>query len=116
MLASIAIALLSLAMLLYWFRYTCLLLLKARQTHDFARPVIDLHGLTFRGVSHSDTADEIDRRLQRDFEILNGLISRISSDYAFEVLLLRVDYGIMRVWWRFTYGRSPRCASAAGGW
>ena len=113
MFTSFVLALLSFAMLVYWFRYTCLLLLQARRTHDFAAPVIEQHGLTFRAARNKVDGAEIDCQLQRDFAILSTLLARVSPHYGFEVLLLRIDYGIMRQWWRLTYSRSPRLAGGA---
>ena|SRR5689334_4896884 len=113
MFACITIGFLSVVMLVYWLRYTCLLLLQARRAHDFALPVIREHSLTFRSVAEGRDHAAIERQLQRDFEVLSGLVSTISAKYGFEVWVLRVDYALMSVWWRMTRTRYPQLGSSA---
>jgi hypothetical protein len=111
MIVSIVIIALSVAMAGYWFRYTCLLVLQARRTRDFAKPVIEAHALTFREVSRQ--AVDLQRSLDREYEVLSRLVARVAPEYGFEIVMLRIDYSLMRMWWRITRDHSPRLAGRA---
>src|SRR3954451_18347501 len=116
MFGSIIIVVLSLGMLVYWFRYTCMLLLQARQGRDYAKSVIQEHCLTFRATRENlDDLIAVERSLDRDYLVLARLMSHMSPEYSFEVLLLKADYALMRVWWKLTANRAPRLAGSAIG-
>jgi hypothetical protein len=108
MLASALIIGLSLILLAYWFRYSCLLLLK-----DGARPAVAPQTapdprFSFRDVQRRiDSARDLDplqRALQRDYQVLVFLFEHASGLGlgSIEDRLLVLDYKMMKWWYRLS--------------
>ncbi len=105
MFSSVLIIILSLALLIYWFRYSCLLLLRSRS----AAPVCPAD-LRFsidkvqRQLKAGDDLDPLHRSLQRDYEFFIYLIEHASglSLQSFEERLLVWDYKVLRIWYQLT--------------
>jgi hypothetical protein len=121
MLASILISGISLVLLLYWFRYTCLLLLRARQEPSLVARVAEANGLNLLGVqgqlrsSDSGSWRAVERALDHDYEILAFLLEHAAElgGSRLERSILALDFRIMQVWYRLTRGSAPRNAHAA---
>ncbi len=98
----------SVALFVYWFRYTCLLLLSMRPAHDYAGAVVEANSLRFPQVREtlaqvSDVShlDVLRQSLDRDFKLLNSLFEH-SSEFrvagrAVERWILTLDYYLMRL-------------------
>jgi hypothetical protein len=108
MLASGLIIVGSSALFLYWFRYTCLLLLAQKGGAEYALQVASNIQLSFPDVqaalrtkASSTALDRLRERLDQDYQILTELLRHPGSD-SLEHRLLRFDYQVMRVWYRLT--------------
>lgn len=118
MITSILIMAVSMAAFAYWFRYTCILILSTRTTRDYASEIAAANRLSFAGVRsllESRQAGDLEalrQSLERDFRVVNSLIARAGKvqvgDVAFEEMLLRLDFRLMR----FSYAVARRFSEA----
>lgn len=106
MIASLLIMAVSAAALVYWFRYTCVLILDTRTAKDYSAEVAAAHRLSFSGVRDLIEAPQLDfasvrRSLERDLSIVRALMSRAGKvelgAVPFEELLLRLDFELMKL-------------------
>jgi hypothetical protein len=107
----------------YWFRYTCLLILSARTTRDYAASVALANQLAFPEVQaqlREAASAELDRlkdALDRDYKVLTYLLKNAanSSDGqdALEKRMLEINYRLMQSWYSVSRRFSPSAASAA---
>ncbi len=118
MFASILIIIFSFALLTYWFRYSCLLLLRNAERASAS------------GADHRFSFDEVRDRLQNEAE-LDPLHQALARDYqmlvylvehatglelkSFENRLLVLDYRIMQWQYRLTRTIAPEQARRALG-
>jgi hypothetical protein len=123
---SIVILAVSLGLFLYWFRYTCLLILSAKTSRDYAREVAESNGLGFVNVQKqlpslmgSKNLDPLQVSLQRDYEVVSGLMRHASdlkvSGFPLEDVMLRVDFFVMRSWYAAARSLAPKQAAVAVG-
>jgi hypothetical protein len=101
MLASALIIGLSLILLVYWFRYSCLMLLRNRETSR-----VDLE---------TAPLDPLCRTLDRDYQVLTYVLEHaagIELDHIEQRLML-LDYKLMRWGYRLTRTLAPRHARKA---
>jgi len=105
MTASIIIIVLSTLLFLYWFRYTCQLILSARTSQDFAADIARENELGFLhvqdtiGAAQKDQLDELQRSLARDYQVVSALLARNgmnSGEMGIEQTILRIDFLGMR--------------------
>lgn len=122
MIASILIIGISLALFVYWFRYTCLLILSAKTTRDYAGEVAAANQLGFLEVQkclrvENLALEELRRALDRDYSVLTYLLSNTAqAEFGGDTLeqqMLKADYQIMRIWYAFTRAVLPRQARQA---
>lgn len=112
MLASILIIAVSVVLLSYWFRYSCLLLLRNSTAISDRR----FHFVEVQNRLRSETAlDPLQRSLDRDYRMLMYLVQhapglKISS---VEDKLLVLDYRLMQAWYRVTRTAAPAQARRA---
>lgn len=97
----------SVVLLLYWFRYTCLLLLSTRPARDYAGAVAQTNSLHFikvqeklEGTHESGHLDALQKALDRDYKLITCLI-RHGAEFQMagrqmERALLMTDYHVMR--------------------
>jgi hypothetical protein len=119
MITSIAILVVSVGLFLYWFRYTCLLILSAKTTRDYAGDVAFANRLNFLEVQSQLAAqtriltggaelDGLQARLQRDYEVVSYLARHAAEfqvgGHSLEDTMLRIDYKVMNTW--FSVARS----------
>lgn len=106
----------------YWFRYTCLLILSAKTTRDYAASVAMANQLKFLEVQsqlRGDAADleRLQKSLDRDYRVLTYLLKHAaiapSGGAWVEKRMLEIDYRIMRAWYRVSRNLSPTVARAA---
>ena len=92
MIASAIIASLSVVLLVYWFRYVCLLMLAAKPAKDYAAGVAAANDLTFVKVkSHLSSAmepqqlDRLQKELDRDYRIVLYLLRQGAKVRGYQI-------------------------------
>jgi hypothetical protein len=119
MFASVSIIVLCSALLAYWFRYSCILLLRNSE-QDVSSVGLAMQG-TFKsaaiqeGLQNGDPLDPIQKLLARDYQVLTYLVrhsSRVKLE-SFEERLLVWDYKVMRFWYGVTKTAAPEQARQA---
>jgi hypothetical protein len=86
----------------YWFRYTCLLILSARTTRDYAADVAQANQLNFLQVqaelrSQPVELDRLQASLDRDYAVINNLIQS-NGEWGMEDRMLQLNYRLMGAW------------------
>ena len=116
MLASILISAVSVVLLVYWFRYTCLILLRqqSEQPVDTAQARLGLLHAEEQ-ISMEPELDSLHRSLERDYRLLTYLLQHAGGvgTPSIEDRLLKLDYLLMRAWYRLTRSVAPRYARRA---
>lgn len=123
MFVSIFIILISAMLFIYWFRYTCLLILSARSNKNYAAEVAQANGLHFlesrEALMRSAPADlpVISKSLDRDFKLITYLARHVGS-YAMpademERLVLIADFWILKACYAITRRIHPAQARRA---
>ena len=106
----------------YWFRYTCLLILSAKTTRDFAGQVAAANQLGFLEVqtqlrATSVNLDSLRDTLDRDYAVLSSMLKQMKGSTAegssLETSMLAVNYRVMRSWYRVSSVFSPTAACKA---
>jgi hypothetical protein len=121
MLASILIIVFSSALLLYWFRYTCILLVRngveeMRSLSSAAQGSFSFGEIQNR-LRSDEQLDPLHSALQRDYQVLTYLVRHASGLKLenFEDRLLVWDYKLMQVWYSITKTAAPQQAREALG-
>ena len=106
----------------YWFRYTCLLILSAKTTRDFAGQVATANQLGFLEVQtqlreSAVNLDSLRDSLDRDYAVLSALLNQ-AGDSSFEgssleQTMLAINYRVMRASYSVTGAFSPSAARKA---
>lgn len=110
MIASLFIIGFSLILFLYWFRYTCLLVLSAKPARDYTKQVAAANQLSFvevedqiAEVSVTDHLDNLSKSLDRDYRLLTCLMRHAAGfqlgGYDLEHRMLMIDFAVMRGWY-----------------
>jgi len=102
----------------YWFRYTCVLILNAKTSRDFAGDVAAANLLSFPTVQRQlwvEGADlgHLHDSLNRDYALLTYLVSHAAGhqgDVSLEDRMLQLNYRVMGAWYRMS---RPFSATAA---
>jgi len=111
MAASIAIIIVSAALLVYWFRYTCLLMLRTRSGKDYASRFAEANRLSFVGVrelteTETPQLDGLEQALERDYRLLTYLLRSTAgaqvAGVTIEQRMLMFDYRLMQLVLRLT--------------
>jgi hypothetical protein len=107
----------------YWFRYTCLLILSARTTRDYAASVAMVNQLRFIDVQSQlrsragANLERLKESLDRDYSVLTYLLNHAAigsrGDAAMETRMLVIDYRIMQACYRVSSKLSPAVACRA---
>ncbi|HLH38254.1 MAG TPA: hypothetical protein VKX39_03825 [Bryobacteraceae bacterium] len=121
LIATVVITASSLFLFVYWFRYTCLLILSARTSRDYAAPVAVANQLGFLEVQSAlrqeSDLDRLKDMLDRDYRVLTYLLKNAANpsrgENAVENRMLEIDYRVMRVWYSMTRRISPSAAMKA---
>jgi hypothetical protein len=106
---SALVILFSLALFAYWFRYSCILILRTRTTTDFGASLAANSDLTFDQIqreleTEAATADLLSFRkaLDRDYTLIASLLAKapgIGEQFSeLEQTMLRADYRVMQAW------------------
>lgn len=116
MLASILISAVSVVLLGYWFRYSCLLLLRARAAQFTQSPGNRFSFLDVRAKLHTEpNLDPLHRSLERDYRVVTYLLQHASTlgAQSLENRLLMLDYRVMQGWYCVTRTVAPELARRA---
>jgi hypothetical protein len=106
--ASVFIIVSSSALLVYWFRYTCTLILsqkhskhalKVASTIRLSFPQTELALLT---EPRPPALDRLFESLENDYRILTDLLSDAAGDNSIERRMLTIDFKMMRIWYGLT--------------
>jgi hypothetical protein len=104
----------------YWYRYTCLLILSAKTTKDYAGEVAAANHLSFSEIQAQLAAgsgqdlDLLQQSLNRDYARLTALFESVSSaEVRLEDRMLQLDYVLMSVWYSVSRHFSVRLAQSA---
>src|SRR5262249_27469363 len=110
LLATIIITVSSALLFGYWFRYTCLLILSAKTTRDYAGEVAAANQLSFMAVQtqlrEGATAglDQLQAALDRDYALITYLLKHASNlaegESPLEARMLDMNYRLMGAWCR----------------
>lgn len=108
-------------LLFYWFRYSCVLILKARSARDYATAVAHANALQFPQVQRKLEAitlaqwpglDVLQRAVDRDYKLLIWLMRHGAefqvSGRRMEHKMLLLDYRLLRVWYTCSRRMSVR--------
>ena len=120
MLAGVLIIVVSAVLLLYWFRYTCMLLLRNQSVPAIANPAQSSRfsfGEVQARLESGETLDPLHAALKRDYEILTFLLEHASGLEleSLEDRLLVLDYKLMQGWYGVTRIAAPKLARRALG-
>lgn len=107
----------------YWFRYTCVLILSARTTRDYAGAVAAANQLSFLEVQSAllepsnANLDRLKDSLDRDYKVLTYLLKHATNgadgEGAVEKRMLEIHYRLMGAWYRTSRHLSPVAARRA---
>jgi len=105
----------------YWFRYTCILILSAKPTRDYAVSVAQANQLGFIAVQAQlrESTPELDRlmaALDHDYEVLSYLLkhaANVDGESNVEKIMLGINYRVMRAWYGVTRNFAPSSAARA---
>jgi len=112
----------SFLLLAYWFRYTCLLILSAKTTRDYAGEVAEANQLSFLEVQAKLRAegpadlDMLNSALDRDYSRITQLLEQAKGngqEFALEDRMLRMNYRVTRGWYRISRHFSSAAARNA---
>src|SRR5438270_11353052 len=112
MISSILILACSAVLLAYWFRYTCLMLLRSSaqslegQESDERFSI----GMVLNKAQTEAELDPLERALARDYRVLSYLLKHAAGLElgSVENRMLILDYKCMRLWYRITRIVAPR--------
>jgi hypothetical protein len=112
MIASILIIAFSIVMFVYWFRYSCILLLRGAAEQAELSAAQDERFSVSEVLERLKTEQELDplqRSLDRDYHVLKYLIEHAADLelVSIEDRLLILDYKLMRFWFSLTRTMAP---------
>jgi hypothetical protein len=112
MVSSLLIIAFSVVLFLYWFRYTCLLILKTKTSRDYACQVAHANHLNFLEVSSRLQREptgqfaSLHESLARDYRVLTYLLRHTASfpfkGRSVEQTMLMADFKLMQVYYAIT--------------
>lgn len=115
MITSVIILVVSASLFVYWFRYTCMLILSTRTARNYARSVAEVNGLEFvetrsrLASGECERLEQLHRSLDRDYQVVTSLLRHAADGVgtqSLEQALLRLDYRLMDLCFRLMGGRS----------
>jgi len=106
LIVTLVITVSSVLMLGYWFRYSCLLMLSAETTRDYASEIATANQLSFLQV-RTELRDQqpadlsrLQASLDRDLSVVTYLIQNASGqgEWGMEDRMLQLNYRVMSTW------------------
>jgi len=115
MIASVLIITFSTVLFAYWFRYSCILLLRNPVERHTAGDDRFQFASVQQRLKNELELDPLHASLQRDYQVLSYLLRHAAGLEleSFEDRLLVWDYKLMQVWFRLTKKSAPRQARLA---
>jgi hypothetical protein len=121
LIVTLVITVSSVLMLGYWFRYSCLLILSAETTRDYAADIATANQLSFLQVQaelrDQQPADlnRLQASLDRDLAVVSYLIQNASGqgEWGVEERMLQLNYRLMSTWCSVSQSFSPDAARRA---
>jgi hypothetical protein len=124
LLASIFIIVVSAVLFVYWFRYTCLLILSTQSTRNYARQVAAANQMNFLETRSQLLEEEVPAALEtlqssldRDYRLVTNLLKHAAtynvSGTSIEERILVIDYRIMAIWYSLVHTFSQPMARRA---
>lgn len=121
LIVTLVITVSSVLMLGYWFRYSCLLILSAETTRDYAADIATANQLSFLQVQaelrDQQPADlnRLQASLDRDMAVVTYLIQHTSGqgEWGMESRMLKLNYRLMSTWCSFSQRFSPEAGRRA---
>jgi hypothetical protein len=121
MLGSVILISVSVGLLLYWFRYSCLLIVQSYKEDGLASQVAQANGLHFLDVrarvdsADVESLDALYRSLEDDRRMLSYLLEHTAGPAipAMERSLLALDYALMQFWYQVMKAVSREQARSA---
>lgn len=113
MITSVFIIAISVVLLGYWLRYSCLMLLQSAREHVEMPTVADERFSVSSVMERLKTENDLallERALERDYHVVTYLIEHAADLElaSIENRLLVLDYKVMRLWSRLTRSAAPR--------
>jgi hypothetical protein len=110
----------SVLLFVYWFRYTCLLILSAKTAHDYAGDLALAKGLRIIEVQSQLRTDRavdlvgLHAALERDYALIQSLLKRATGEQSvLENRTLQIHYRTNQVWYGITRSFSATAARQA---
>jgi hypothetical protein len=121
LIVTLVITVSSVLMFGYWFRYTCLLILSAETTRDYAADIATANQLSFLQVQaelrDQQPADlnRLQASLDRDLAVVTYLIQNASGqgEWGMEARMLKLNYSLMSTWCSVSQRFSPEAGRRA---
>jgi hypothetical protein len=115
MLASVLIIVFSVVLFVYWFRYSCILLLRSRADQPLAAVDRFNYAHVQECLKTGMELDPLHRSLERDYKVLTYLLEHAAGLELeqLEYRLLVLDYKMMQGWYRLTKSAAPQQARRA---
>ena len=121
LIVTLVITVSSVLMFGYWFRYTCLLILSADTTREYAMDVAAANQLSFLQVQaelrNQQPADlsRLQASLDRDLAVVTYLIQNASGegDWGMEARMLQLNYRMISTWCSVSQRFSPEAGRRA---
>ena len=112
MLASIFIIGFSVILFAYWFRYSCILLMRGHAISTDRRFSL---GRLEENLRTDQPLDQLERALRRDYKVLSFLLQHTTGSglEGLEFRILVLDYKLMQWWYRLTRTAAPDHARQA---
>ena len=113
MISSVLIIAFSVVLLGYWFRYTCLLILKTKTSKDYSAAVVQANNLTFPQAHEKllqenrfKELDALHQSLARDYQLLTYLLEHTAGfqagGFPVEQRMLALDFKLMQCCYALT--------------
>jgi hypothetical protein len=121
LIVTLVITVSSVLMFGYWFRYTCLLILSAETTRDYAADIATANQLSFLQV-RAELRDQqpadlnrLQASLDRDLAVVTYLIQNASGqgEWGMEARMLKFNYRLMSTWCSVSQRISPEAGRRA---
>lgn len=124
MFVSLAIIILSVILFAYWFRYSCLLILRTTAfSETVEQPVwsaclnLDQVQAALSDAAIPQNLDKLEQALAQDYRRINEWLAKSvelrESFGAVEYKMLKTNYSMMTTWYGMVRGLSPRHAREA---
>ena len=124
MISSIFILIFSAVLFVYWFRYTCVLMLRSKTPQDYSARVVEANHLSYPSVELRLSGDGWDGEfgqlmfsLKRDYRLLSYLLKHAAGlqlgGSTLEQSMLMIDFRIMQWSCKATRYFSPALSKAA---